>query len=53
MNTGDKNTKGRAILKGPRGGLYVVGEENNLDWSQTDDTCNRRDYCKVIQKCVV
>ena len=25
MNTGDKNTKGRAILKGPRGGLYVVG----------------------------
>jgi hypothetical protein len=25
MNTGDKNTKGRAILKGPKGGLYVVG----------------------------
>jgi len=25
MNTGDKNTKGRAILKGPRGGLYVIG----------------------------
>ena len=25
MNTGDKNIKGRAILKGPRGGLYVVG----------------------------
>ncbi len=25
MNTGDKNTKGRAILKGPKGGLYVLG----------------------------
>ena len=25
MNTGDKNTKGRTILKGPRGGLYVIG----------------------------
>jgi hypothetical protein len=25
MNTGDKNIKGRAILKGPRGGLYVIG----------------------------
>ena len=25
MNTGDKNTKGRAILKGPKGGLYVIG----------------------------
>jgi hypothetical protein len=25
MNTGDRNTKGRAILKGPRGGLYVIG----------------------------
>ena len=25
MNTGDKNTKGRTILKGPKGGLYVVG----------------------------
>ena len=25
MNTGDKNIKGRAILKGPRGGLYVLG----------------------------
>jgi hypothetical protein len=25
MNTGYKNTKGRAILKGPKGGLYVVG----------------------------
>lgn len=25
MNTGDKNTKGRSILKGPRGGLYVIG----------------------------
>ena len=25
MNTGDKNTKGRVILKGPKGGLYVVG----------------------------
>ena len=25
MNTGDKNTKGRAILKGPKSGLYVVG----------------------------
>ena len=25
MNTGDRNTKGRPILKGPRGGLYVIG----------------------------
>jgi hypothetical protein len=25
MNTGEKNTKGRAILRGPRGGLYVIG----------------------------
>jgi hypothetical protein len=25
MNTGDKNTKGRVIFKGPKGGLYVVG----------------------------
>jgi hypothetical protein len=25
MNTGDRNTKGRAILKGPKGGLYVIG----------------------------
>ena len=25
MNTGDRNTKGRAILKGPKGGLYVLG----------------------------
>ena len=25
MNTGDKNIKGRAILKGPKGGLYVLG----------------------------
>ena len=25
MNTGDRNTKGRAILKGPKGGLYVMG----------------------------
>lgn len=25
MNTGNKNTKGRAILKGPKGGLYVIG----------------------------
>ena len=25
MNTGDKNIKGRSILKGPRGGLYVIG----------------------------
>ena len=25
MNTGDRNTKGRPILKGPKGGLYVVG----------------------------
>lgn len=25
MNTGDRNIKGRPILKGPRGGLYVIG----------------------------
>ena len=25
MNTGDRNTKGRAILRGPKGGLYVIG----------------------------
>jgi hypothetical protein len=25
MNTGNRNTKGRAILKGPKGGLYVIG----------------------------
>jgi hypothetical protein len=25
MNTGDKNTKGRVIFKGPKGGLYVIG----------------------------
>jgi hypothetical protein len=25
MNTGDKNTKGRIIFKGPKGGLYVMG----------------------------
>jgi hypothetical protein len=25
MNTGNRNTKGRAILRGPKGGLYVVG----------------------------
>jgi len=25
MNTGDKNTKGRAIHRGPKGGLYVIG----------------------------
>lgn len=25
MNTGDKNTKGRVILRGPKGGLYVLG----------------------------
>jgi hypothetical protein len=25
MNTGNRNTKGRAILRGPKGGLYVLG----------------------------
>jgi hypothetical protein len=25
MNTGDRNIKGRPILKGPKGGLYVMG----------------------------
>jgi len=42
MNTGDRNTKGRAIIKGPRGGLYVVGPSGTKIRSFTKATAPPR-----------